>query len=95
MDNLIVWDDHSIWGTDLFFAIDQEVPGLESERISGTFFAKVFEGPYKEIPRWIETMKNILAQKQKTLKGLLFYYTTCPKCAKKQGKNPVVLLARI
>jgi len=24
-----------------------------------------------------------------------FYYTTCPKCAKKYGKNYVVLLAQV
>jgi hypothetical protein len=25
----------------------------------------------------------------------IFYYTTCPKCAKRYGKNYVVLLAQI
>jgi hypothetical protein len=29
------------------------------------------------------------------LKHLYFLYKTCPKCAKKHGKNYVVLLARV
>jgi hypothetical protein len=45
--------------------------------------------------KWIETMEAFVAAKGKTLRKLYFYYTTCPKCAKKYGKNYVVILAQI
>ncbi len=40
-------------------------------------------------------MKLFVQSKNKKLKKFYFYYTTCPKCAKKYGKNYVVLLAEI
>lgn len=63
--------------------------------LSGTFLTKVFEGPYSNMRQWIEEMKSFVQSQGKTLERLLFYYTTCPKCAKKHGSNPVVLLAGI
>ena len=44
--------------------------------------------------------KNIIVQKQgeqheKDTEKILFYYPTCPKCARKYGKNYVVIFARI
>jgi len=40
-------------------------------------------------------MQNYVKSKNKDLKKLYFYYTTCPKCAKIYGKNYVVLLAQV
>ena len=63
--------------------------------ISGTFLSKVFEGPYKNMCKWMKEMEQYVKSKDKETKMLYFYYTTCPKCAKKYGKNYVVLLAKI
>jgi hypothetical protein len=40
-------------------------------------------------------MAEWVRSKGKTIKRQLFYYTTCPKCAKHYGKNYVVLLAEV
>jgi hypothetical protein len=40
-------------------------------------------------------MQAYVSEQGKTPKKMYFYYTTCPKCAKKYGKNYVVLLAQI
>jgi hypothetical protein len=40
-------------------------------------------------------MKAWLSSECKSFSKLYFYYTTCPKCQKKYGKNYVVLLAQI
>ena len=53
------------------------------------------EGPFNKIERWVEEMKAWLASEGKSYSKLYFYYTTCPKCAKKYGKNYVALLAQI
>jgi NMD protein affecting ribosome stability and mRNA decay len=45
--------------------------------------------------KWIKEMKAFVEDKGKTLRKLYFFYTTCPKCAKKFGKNYVAILAQI
>lgn len=92
---LMLCDEGSLWGSDVFIAVDKEVPGARMERISGTYLAKVFEGPYKDIGRWVKEMKEYAAGKKKTVNKLYFYYTTCPSCAKAYGKNYVVLMAEV
>ncbi len=92
---LVLSDEKSLWGSDIYIAVDKEVAGAEMARLSGTFLTRVFEGPYKEIRQWIVQMKIHVESKQKSLKKLYFFYTTCPKCAKYYGKNYVVLLAQV
>ncbi len=45
--------------------------------------------------KWIKEMEEYVKSKGKETKMQYFYYTTCPKCAKKYGKNYVVLLTQI
>jgi hypothetical protein len=92
---LLLSDENSLWGADVYIAVARDVPGAQMARVSGTFLTRVFEGPYGNIRRWVEEMKAYVATKQKKLEKLYFFYTTCPKCAKHYGKNYVVLLAKI
>jgi hypothetical protein len=88
-------DENSLWGADIFIHVSKPVPGARMEKISGTFLSKVFEGHYKEIGSWTKEMKSFVASKGKEIKKLYFFYTTCPSCAKAYGKNYVVLLAKV
>lgn len=92
---IILTDENSLWGADVYFEVSQDVPGAKMTSLSGTFLCKVFEGPYHYIGNWIAEMKTWIAGQDKTMRKLYFYYTTCPKCAKKYGKNFVVILAEI
>ena len=92
---LVLADENSLWGADVYIAVGREVPGAQMSTLSGTFCAKVFEGPYKNIRHWIAEMKRFVADRGQTMRRLLFYYTTCPRCAKHYGKNYVVLLAEV
>ncbi len=95
-ENMVVLsDENSLWGADVYVEAAKDVPGANMAAISGTFVSKVFEGPYRDIRKWIEEMKALVAAKGKTPSKLYFYYTTCPKCAKKYGKNYVVILAKV
>ena len=94
-DFLVLSNNCSAWGMDLYIKTTKDVPNTEVATISGTFLSKVFEGPYKNISKWIAEMKQYAQVKGQEIKDLYFYYTTCPKCAKKYGKNYVVLLAKI
>jgi len=88
-------DENSLWGADVYIAVSKDVPGAEMARISGTFLSRVFEGPYKDIRKWVAQMKDYVTSKKKAMEKLYFFYTTCPKCAQTYGKNYVVLLAKV
>lgn len=92
---IVLSDENSLWGADVYIAVTKDVPGAEMARLSGTFLSRVFEGPYKDVRKWVVQMKGVVASQKKSLDTLYFFYTTCPKCAKVYGKNYVVLLARV
>ncbi len=91
---VVLSDENSLWGADVYISVAKEVPGAQMARLSGTFLCKVFEGPYKNMGTWVSEMKAFVQRKGKALQKLFFYYTTCPACAKKYGKNYVVILAQ-
>lgn len=94
-DMIVLADENSLWGADVYISVPREVPGVQMARISGTFLCRVFEGPYSQIRKWIKEMTAFVKERGKQMQQLYFYYTTCPKCVKKYGKNYVVLLAKV
>ncbi len=92
---LMLSDENSLWGSDIYIEATKAVDGAEMSSISGTFLTKVFEGPYRDAGKWAKQMEAYVAGKDKGLKKLYFFYTTCPKCAKHYGKNYTVLLAGV
>lgn len=92
---LVLSHDESPWHAEHLFAVDHEVPGAETIRLTGTFLTKVFEGPFSQARRWCDEMAAYVEKKGKRLETLYFFYTTCPRCAKAYGKNWVVALARV
>jgi len=87
--------DVSCWKSEQYLAVKKEVKGMENVKISGTFLTKVFEGPYKDAGKWYKEMQDYVKSKGKTAKKIYFYYTICPKCAKKYEVNYVILFAEI
>jgi len=94
-NRVVLTDENSLWGADVYLEVTKDVPGASMATISGTFLSKVFEGPYRNMHTWIEAMRAFVQGKGKGLQKLYFFYTTCPKCAKKYGKNYVVILAHL
>ena len=92
---LMISDENSLWGSDIYIAVSKNVPDTEMTKISGTFLSKVFEGPFQKTGMWAKEMKEYVGKKGKLLKKMYFFYTTCPSCAKYYGKNYVVILAQI
>lgn len=92
---LMLTDEQSPWGADIYIDVSRNVPGAQMAKLSGIFLTKVFEGPYQNVGKWAQEMKEYVDNKGRKLKKLYFSYTTCPKCAKVYGKNYVVLLAQI
>ena len=92
---LMLTDENSLWGADIYIAVNNNIPNSEIVKIKGDFLSKVFEGSYKNIKKWMIEMENFVNSKGKKMKKLYFYYTTCPTCAKAYGKNYTVLLAKV
>ena len=92
---LMLCDEKSPWGTDLYIEVRRHVPEVSMAYLSGRFLTRVFEGPFRNAGRWAREMKQYVAAKGHRIGRLYFGYTTCPKCAKAYGKNYVVLFAEV
>jgi len=92
---LMLSDENSLWGSDIYIAVSKNVPKSEMVRLSGTYLTKVFEGPFQSIGKWVKEMQKFVKSKKKVMKKLYFYYTSCPACAKYYGKNYVVLIVQV
>lgn len=94
-DPLWLSDEVSPWGSDLYVAVDHPVPDTETVPLSGRFLTKVFEGPYRDAGKWLKATDAWVHAKGLEAKRHLFYYATCPKCAKQLGANQVVVFAQV
>lgn len=92
---LCLSDHTSQWNMNMYLAVDKEIPGAENITLSGKFFSKVYEGPYSDAGNWMKNFEALAKNKEFTVQKTYMWYTTCPKCAKKYGKNYVVIIAKI
>jgi hypothetical protein len=94
-EGICLSDHTSSWNMDLFISVDKRVSTLENKIMTGKFYSKVYEGRFKDTGKWFKEFEKILDAKG--FKGAKVYtwYTTCPKCAKKYGKNYVVMVAKV
>ncbi|MDI6800166.1 MAG: hypothetical protein QMD53_05830 [Actinomycetota bacterium] len=92
-DFLMLATDPTPFKGERLINVTKEVEGAENVRLSGRFLTRVFDGPFKDIRKWLEDMKGFVAERGGRVKNIYAYYTTCPKCAKKYGHNYVVLFA--
>ncbi len=94
-DFLLLAYDPSPWKSELYMSVTKEVQGANNIKLSGTFATKVFDGPFNHVPKYLKEFEEYLKKINKTAKKYYFYYTTCPKCAKKYGHNYIVAFAEI
>jgi hypothetical protein len=88
MSDWMCLSDHtSRWNMDLYLAVDKEIPVSENMTMSGKFFSKVYEGPFKNTGKWCKDFTIVVKSKGFQPEKMFLWYTTCPKCAKKYGKN--------
>lgn len=94
-DNMCLSDHTSMWNMNIYLAVDRYIDGAENISLSGSFYTKVYEGNFKDTGMWMEDFKNTLKEKRIISRQMYMWYTTCPKCAKKYGKNYVLAVAKI
>jgi hypothetical protein len=94
-DWLCLSDHTSKWNMNLYLAVDKEVPEAENVSLSGKFFSTVYEGDFRETGKWCKAFEVYARNKGLAVKKYYIWYTTCPKCAKKFGKNYVAIIGSI
>ena len=94
-DQLCLSDHTSKWNMDIYLAVDKKVSDAENVTLSGKFLSKVYEGDFKKTGEWSEDFKKFAQSKNLEIKKWYMWYTTCPKCAKKYGKNYVVIIGQV
>ena len=94
-DWLCICDHTSKWNMDLYLAVDKDITGVESTTLSGKFFSKVYEGDFKDTGKWCKDFESYAKNKGYDISKWYMWYTTCPKCAKKYGKNYTVIIGKI
>jgi hypothetical protein len=95
VDWLCLSDHTSKFNMDLYLAVDKEIPDAENVTLSGKFLTKAYEGPFKDTGKWCKDFEEYAKSKNQSIKKMYMWYTTCPKCAKKYGKNYVVIVAKV
>lgn len=88
--------DHTTkWNMNIYLHVDKDVPNAENVTMSGKFLCKVYEGNFKETGNWCKDFDAYAKSRSLEITKWYMWYTTCPKCAKKYGKNYVVIIGRI
>lgn len=96
MPNWLCLSDHtSKWNMDIYVEVDKEVDDANNITMSGTFFSKVYEGDFNKTGEWCKNFEALAKERALSIKKWYMWYTTCPKCAKKYGKNYVVIIAEV
>ena len=94
-DWLCLSDHRSLWSMDLYLAVDKEIEGATNVTLNGKFYSKVYEGSFKDTGKWYKDFFESVKTKSIAVSKVFAWYTTCPKCAKKYGKNYVVLIGKV
>lgn len=96
MEDYLCLSDHSSkWHMNILLAVNKKIKGANNVTLSGKFYSKVYEGPFKDTGKWCQDFEADMHKKNYQIKKWYMWYTTCPKCAKKYGKNYVVILAEL
>ncbi len=94
-DTLVLFADPTPFRSEIFLSVTGEVPGAENVVLSGTYEAKVFDGPYNAVPKFIKEMDAYLNGKNLKAKRYLVHFAYCPKCLKKFGRNSMIVFAEV
>lgn len=94
-DWLCLSDHTSKWSMEILLAVDKEIPDAHNTTLSGKFMSKVYEGSFNNTKIWCEDFETYVKRSNSSIKKMYMWYTTCPKCARKYGKNYVVIIAEV
>lgn len=95
-ENMILVKNDGLFGADLLIPIAGKTNQFEIELITGKFLTRLFEGHYGDMRGWVKEARDWCRKQGFESEEYIFWYATCPKCAKKYGdKVQVVVFAKV
>lgn len=94
---LVLFQDPGAFKSNIYISVTGDVPGADNVRIPGTFAAKVYDGAFNAVPKFIKEMNACLEKEGKKIPGddeYYIHYAYCPKCGEKYGNNYMILFAK-
>jgi len=88
-------DHTSKWNMDVYLDVDKQVEGMENISITGDFYCRVYEGPYRDSKKWCDHFELSSKEKGLEIKKWYMWYVYCPSCAKKYGKNYTAIFGQL
>jgi hypothetical protein len=97
MEEQMVLSRNDGWfGADILIPIKAKTDIFEIELITGRFLTRLFDGTYGDMGKWIKETRDWCREKGLEPEEFIFWYATCPKCAKKRkDQAQVVVLAKV
>ncbi len=95
LEVLLLFNDPSAFKSDMYLSVNKEIPSALNKTLSGTFEAKVYDGAYYKVPKFMKQMDDYLRAKEMKAGEYYVHYAYCPKCAKEFGHNYMVLFAEL
>jgi len=71
-DALILFRDPSAFKSEIFYSVTKEVDGANNTKISGSFVARVFDGPFNSVPKYIKEMEEFLKGREHIHKTIMY-----------------------
>lgn len=98
-ESLVLFSDPTPFRSEIHLSTTGEISGAGNAPMSGTFRAKVFQGSYDQVPKFIKSMREYITRefpgKSIPNENYFAHYAYCPKCEKKFGRNYTVLFAKV
>ena len=95
-EQMMLSRNDGMWGADMLIPIRAKTDIFEIELITGRFLTRLFDGHYGDMRKWIRETRIWCRGKGLEPEEFIFWYATCPKCAKKLGdKAQVVVFAKV
>tara|TARA_R110002033_G_scaffold166331_1_gene204889 strand:- start:116703 stop:117197 length:495 start_codon:yes stop_codon:yes gene_type:complete len=92
---LLLFKDRSPFIGEIYLSVTDTVPNAKNVMLSGTYMSRVFDGAFKEVPKFIKKMNSYLMEQNKKAKNYYIHYAYCPKCAEKGDHNYMILFAEL
>lgn len=95
-EQMVLSKNDGLWGADILIPIKNKTDVFDIELVTGKFLTRLFEGHYGDMRRWIRETRAWCREKGFEPEEYIFWYATCPKCAKKRDdKAQVVVFAKV
>lgn len=94
-DWLVLFHDPHAFKSEILMQVKNPIDGANNVNLTGTFMAKVFDGPFSAIRRFFKEFDAYIEGEGKKAKDYYVHYATCPKCAKERGHNFMIFFAEI